>query len=74
MSKFAGESANLSKIVRLIRNFLKVWRKRPRKYLTFIPLLSGWADSIKESALFLSHISPLILKNAEEAEACRFGP
>jgi hypothetical protein len=74
MSKFAGESANLSKNVRLIRNLSKVRRKRLRNYLIFIPLLSGWADSIKESALFLSHVSPLILKNTEKAEARRFSP
>jgi len=74
MSKFAGESANFSKNVRLIRNLWKVRRKRLRNYLIFIPLLSGWADSIKESALFLSQVSPLILKNTEKAEARRFSP
>ena len=37
MSKFAGESANLSKNVRRIRNLSIVWRKKPRKYLIFIP-------------------------------------
>ncbi len=52
MLKFAGESANLSKNVRLIRNLWKVQRKRLPDYLIFIPLLSGWAGSIKESALF----------------------
>jgi hypothetical protein len=53
MSKFAGESVNLFRNVRLIRNLWKVRRKRPPNYLIFIPLLSGWADSIRESALFL---------------------
>jgi hypothetical protein len=53
MSKFVGENANLSRSVKLIRNLWRIWRKRLRSYLIFIPLLSGWADSLMESALFL---------------------
>jgi len=74
MSRFARESANLSRNVRLIRNLWEVWKKRLRNYLIFIPLLSGRAGSIKESALFLSHVSPLELKNTEKAETGRFSP